>query len=136
MKFLKCKRAESFVGMLVAVIVIFTLIATFITMFPLFVVKTKVDTMAEQLTRVIELTGAAGAEYAAELAELKAGTGLDPTIQIDPIQEQYQLRERFSLTVTANAEVTIFVPASGDPLVITIPITKTVTGRSEVYFKP
>lgn len=136
MNFLKCKRAEGYVGMLVAVILIFTLIATFITMFPLFVVKTKVDTMAAQLTRVIELTGAAGAEYAAELAELKAATGLDPTVQIDPIQEQYQLRERFSLTVTAYAEVTIFVPVSGDPLVIPIPITKTVTGRSEVFFKP
>jgi hypothetical protein len=136
MKFLKDKRAESFVGLLLAVIVIFTLLATFITMFPLFITKTKVDTMAAQLTRVIELTGAAGTEYQTELTELRASTGLDPDIQIDPIQEYYQLRERFSVTVTVNADVTIFAPASGDPLVITIPITKTITGRSEVYFKP
>jgi hypothetical protein len=136
MKFLKDKRAESFIGLLLAVIVIFTLLATLITMFPLFITKTKVDTMAAQLTRVIELTGVAGADYQTELAELKTATGLDPDIQIDPIQEYYQLRERFSVTVTVNADVTIFAPASGDPLVITIPITKTVTGRSEVYVKP
>lgn len=136
MKFLKNKRAESLVGLLLAVIVIFTIIATFITMFPLFIVKTKVDTTAAQLTRVIELTGRAGTEYQTELAELEAATGLEPDIQIDPVEEIYQLRERFTVTVTVLADVTIFAPASGDPLVVTVPITKTVTGRSEVYFKP
>ena len=122
--------------MLVAMVLIFTLIATFITMFPLFVTKTKVDTIAAQLTRVIELTGAAGSEYSAELNELTASTGLDPAVTITPSKTQYQLREQFIVTVSVTAKVNIFTPAAGEPLAIDIPISKTVTGRSEVYFKP
>lgn len=136
MKFLKSTRGESFIPMLVAMVLIFTLIATFITMFPVFVTKTKVDTIAAQLTRAIELTGGAGSEYSAELSDLKASTGLDPAVTITPLKVQYQLREQFTVTVSVNAKVNIFTPAVGEPLAIDIPISKTVTGRSEVYFKP
>ncbi|HMM31331.1 MAG TPA: DUF4320 family protein [Clostridia bacterium] len=136
MIFLKNTRAESFITMIVAMFLIFTLIATFITMFPVFVTKTKVDTIAAQLTRAIELTGGAGSEYSAELADLKASTGLDPTVTISPSKTQYQLREQFTVTVSVSAKVNIFTPAAGEPLTIDIPISKTVTGRSEVFFKP
>jgi hypothetical protein len=136
MKFLKNTRGESFIPMLVAMILIFTLIATFITIFPVFVIKTKVDTIASQLTRVIELTGEAGSEYTAELGELRTATGLDPTVNVQPAAAQYQLREQFTVTVTVTAQVKIFTPAVGEPLTIDVPISKTMVGRSEVYFKP
>ena len=124
MKFLKDKRAETIITMIFVIVMVFTLIATFVTLFPLFVIKTEVDEMASQLTRVIELTGEAGSEYAGELADLRASTGLDPTVSVQPAAAQYQLREQFTVTVTANATVNIFTPAFGEPLSITVPITK------------
>ncbi|HWR19914.1 MAG TPA: DUF4320 family protein [Clostridia bacterium] len=136
MKFLKDKRAETIISTILLIVVFFTLVATFITIFPLFVTKTEVDTIAAQLTRVIELTGQAGSEYASELADLRTATGLDPTVSVHPAAEQYQLREQFTVTVTVNATINIFTPSFGEPLSISVPITKTVTGRSEVYFKP
>jgi hypothetical protein len=136
MKFLKDKRAETIVSTILLIVMVFTLIATFITIFPLFVTKTKVDEIAAQLTRVIELTGETGSEYESELADLRAVTGLDPTVSVRPSAEQYQLREQFSVTVTVNTTINIFTPSFGEPLSISVPITKTVTGRSEVYFKP
>ncbi|HWR18963.1 MAG TPA: DUF4320 family protein [Clostridia bacterium] len=136
MKFLRDKRAETIIATILLIVMVMTLIATFITIFPLFVIKTKVDEITAQLTRVIELTGETGSEYASELVELRTATGLDPTVSVQPATAQYQLREQFTVTVTANATVNIFTPAFGEPLSITVPITKSITGRSEVYFKP
>ena len=136
MKFLKDKRAETIITTILLIVMVFTLIATFITVFPLFVTKTKVDEIAAQLTRVIELTGETGSEYASELADLRAATSLDPTVSVQPSAEQYQLREQFDVTVSVNVSVNIFTPSFGEPFAISVPITKTVTGRSEVYFKP
>ena len=136
MKFLRDKRAETIIATILLIVMVMTLIATFITIFPLFVVKTKVDEIAAQLTRVIELTGETGSEYASELADLRSATGLDPDVSVQPAEEQYQLREQFTVTVSVNASVNIFTPSFGEPLAISVPISKTMTGRSEVYFKP
>ena len=132
------RRGDMYVELLVSLLVILSLIWGFVKFMPLYPIKQNVDYMANQLVRTIELTGEVGAEYYAELSRLKAATRLEPSISISTTyiaDTKIQLRERLSVTVSVVEKIEIFSPAFTDPVTIDVPVSKTVTGMSEVYWK-
>ena len=132
------RRAEGFVGTLVSFFVIMILVGGFIFLMPLFTAKQSVDYMASQLTRTIELTGEVGTEYYSELSRLKAESQLDPSVSVSATYisgNRIQLRDRLSVTVSTVVKIPILTPAFSDPVTIDVPVSKTVTGMSEVYWK-
>ena len=135
---LRDRRAEGFVGTLVNFLIIMTLVAGFIYLMPLFTTKQNVDYMASQLMRTIELSGEVGAEYQAELNRLKEQTKLYPSVSVSATyiaDNKIQLRERISITVSVVMKIPLLAPTFSDPVTIDVPVSKTVSGIGEVYWK-
>ncbi len=135
---LRERRAEGFVGTLVNFLIIMTLVAGFIYLMPLFTTKQNVDYMACQLMRTIELSGEVGAEYQAELNRMKEQTNLSPSVSVSATyvaDNKIQLRERISITVSVVMKIPLLTPTFSDPVTIDVPVSKTVSGISEVYWK-
>ena len=135
---LRDERGDAYVDLLIKLAVIMSLILCFMAVVPLFTVKMKVDYMARSLTRTIELSGQRGSDYSAELSRLKSETTLSPTVNISGSfsgDGKVQLRNPFSVTVTEQNTVKLVTPVFGPPITITVPISSTVSGRGEVYWK-
>ncbi len=127
-----------YVELAVSLLVILSLVWGFIKFMPLYPIKQNVDYMANQLVRTIELTGEVGTEYYAELSRLKAATRLEPSITVSAsyiADNKIQLRERLSVTVSVVERIEILSPAFSDPVTVDVPVSKTVAGMSEVYWK-
>ena len=132
------RRGDMYIELAVSLMVILSLVWGFIKFMPLYPIKQNVDYMANQLVRTIELTGEVGTEYYAELSRLKATTRLEPSINISATyiaDNKIQLRERLIVTVSVVEQIEIFSPAFTDPVTIDVPVSKTLTGMSEVYWK-
>lgn len=128
---------EGYLELIIIMVVSITLICSFIEIIPIFIKKQYLDYMAQSLARTIEITGSKGSIYDKELDRLKSETGLDPSIDIegDFIDDKLQLRERFTITLKDNVSVKIIEPSFAPPVEIKIPISRTITGISEVYWK-
>ena len=105
----------------------------------LFIRKQEVDYVARAVARQIERTGMAGRAAQDLVRALAAETGLDADVSwrgnFTGAQDKLQLRERFTVTVRYTARVKIVDPAFLDTVYLTVPISKTVSGVSEVYWK-
>ena len=135
---LRSRRGEGYVDLLITLAIVMSLILCFVAIAPIITTKLQVDQIASQLTRVIELTGEIGNEYDEELSRIKTSTGIDPTISINATTldgHKIQLRERFTLSVTVIKQIKLTDPTFGDGLTVDVPINKTLTGMSEVYWK-
>lgn len=138
LRLLRDKRGDAYVDLLIKLAVIMSLILCFMAVAPLFTVKLKVDYMARSLTRTIELSGQRGSEYGLELSRLESETMLSPGVNISgPFSGdgKLQLRDAFSITVTIPYSVKLATPIFGPPITLTVPISSTVSGRGEVYWK-
>lgn len=137
-RFLQDERGEGYVDVLIGMAILLSLLMCFVAMTPIFTQKLKLDQMANVLARTIELTGESGTQYHADYANLQELTGLSPSISLTGNffeGGKIQLREPFSLTLTDTVEVILLNPSFGTPVVLHIPIRKTVNGRGEVYHK-
>lgn len=132
------RRGGSYIELAVYLLVILSLVWGFVKLMPLYPTKQNIDFMANELVRTVELTGEVGSEYYSELSRLKAATNLEPAISISAsyiADNKIQLRDRITITVSIVERIEIFSPAFADPVTIDVPISKTVTGLSEVYWK-
>lgn len=131
------ERGVGYFDIIVIMMVVFSLIFCFVSLIPTFIVKQNLDYMTESLARVIEITGGCGGEYQDELARLKEQTGLKPEVILNGEfkNNKLQLRDKFELTLTGYVSIEIIKPTFAPPIEIKIPVSKTVTGISEVYWK-
>lgn len=126
---LKSKRGEGYIDVVVVVLVAMMVIAMAVKVYPVFVVKSDLNTFANELARVAEIEGRIGKETTAKKNELRASLGIDPTVNWST-SGNIGLNEEFSLVLTLPVDIGFFEFGS-------FPITLTVkaTGRSEVYHK-
>lgn len=136
-------RGESeYIGTMFSLIVIMCFVLSFVTLLPIFTTKTDVDYACQQAVRTIELTGKKGDEYNALVAELNTVFGEGKfTISVDGNfvnsggEEKIQLREKFTVNLSVPVGIPVITPAIGDPVVITVNVSKSLVGRSEIYWK-
>lgn len=126
---LKSKRGEGYIDVVVVVLVAMMVIAMAVKVYPVFVVKSDLNTFANELARVAEIEGRIGLETTAKKNELRASLGIDPTVSWS-ISGNIDLNEEFSLVLTLPVDIGFFEFGS-----FPITLTAKATGRSEVYHK-
>jgi len=126
---LKSKRGEGYIDVVVVVLVAMMVIAMAVKVYPVFVVKSDLNTFANELARVAEIEGRIGSETTAKKNELRASLGIDPTVNWST-SGNIGLNEEFSLVLTLHVDIGFFEFGS-----FPITLTAKATGRSEVYHK-
>ena len=132
-------RGSFYIDAAVALIALFAVSLSCLALPELFIRKQEVDYVARAVARQIERTGMAGAPAHEFVRALALETGLDADVawrgNFQGAQDKLQLRERFTVTVRYEVRVRIVDPAFLDTVYLSIPISKTVSGVSEVYWK-
>lgn len=126
---LKSKRGEGYIDVVVVVLIAMMVIAMAVKVYPVFVVKSDLNTFANELARVAEIEGRIGSETTAKKNELRASLGIDPTVNWSRTGN-IGLNEEFSLVLTLPVDIGFFEFGS-----FPITLTTKATGRSEVYHK-
>ena len=126
---LRSKRGEGYIDVVVVVLVAMMVIAMAVKVYPVFVVKSDLNTFANELARVAEIEGRIGSETTAKKNELRASLGIDPTVNWST-SGNIDLNEEFNLVLTLPVDIGFFEFGS-----FPITLTSKATGRSEVYHK-
>lgn len=94
----------------------------------------RVHSMAQELTRFIEVRGKNDAAVQAELARLTSASGLNVTCNIATTYLSHSQNIQYGDEITVTLRYTTQFGVGG---VLSVPITmhSTVSGRSEVYWK-
>jgi len=126
---LKSKRGEGYIDVVVVVLVAMMVIAMAVKVYPVFVVKSDLNTFANELARVAEIEGRIGSETTAKKNELRASLGIDPVVNWST-SGNIDLNEEFNVVLTLPVDIGFFEFGS-----FPITLTAKATGRSEVYHK-
>ena len=123
-------------------IVFMLLIATvfsFLTIPELLIKKQELDYIANAVTRRIERDGMAGVAVNRVISDLAEETGVTADITWSGAfcgaDSRIQIRDRFTVIARYTVRVRLFEPSFAGPVYLDIPIQKTLTGVSEVYWK-
>ena len=136
-KFIRDQTGEGYVDVAITVLIIFTLMASLMALFPIFTTQQSLNNTARQLARITEVSGSA-----ADAEEMIAAQkGLQPdtiewdTTWHDDTLKTIQLKTPFTVTVTKQVPIVIFRPALSAPIVVNITVSASASGIAEVYFK-
>jgi hypothetical protein len=139
-KFIRDQTAEGYIDVAITVLIVFTLMASLLALYPIFTAQQNLNQTAKYMARTVELYGKADDET---LASVTADGSLSEPDSIeldtewqDAAAKTIQLKTLFTVTVTKTVPIVILRPALGDPVVINVRITATAKGISEVYWKP
>jgi len=128
-KFLKSKRGEGYVDVIIGVFIIMIFVALAVNVFPVFIAKNQLDTFAVELVREAEIAGRIGSETTARTNQLKENLGINPTISWSRTGN-IQINNEVTLTLTLQYDIGFFNFGS-----FPITLTSKATGKSEVYWK-
>ena len=137
--FIRDQTGEGYIDVAITILIIFTLMASLMALFPIFTAQQSLNRTVEYMARTIELYGKADDETLQSVTE--NGNFVTPdsitveTTWEDPTQKTIQLKTLFVVTVTKTVPITILRPAMGEPFTINIRITASAQGISEVYWK-
>lgn len=136
----KQKKGAVMIWQIFEIILFCALIYTFISLWPVFIQKQNVDYIAKTLVRAVETNGRIDSSITDLQHELEDNFNLEldnvnwHTTYI-PGTNKIQIKSKFTLTVQDSATVRIMNPTFGEPLDIDIPLSKTFTGISQVFWK-
>jgi len=126
---LKSKKGEGYIDVVVVVLVVMMVIALGVKVYPVFSVKSDLNTFANELARVAEIEGRVGSETNSKKNELRSSLGIDPEV-VWSTTGNIDLNEDFSVVLTLPVDIGFFEFGS-----FPITLTSKATGRSEVYHK-
>jgi hypothetical protein len=136
-KFIRDQTGEGYVDVAITVLIIFTLMASLMALFPIFTSQQSLSNTARQLARTAEVTGSA--QEAQGVLETLPGAHPDSieweTTWLDQALMTMQLKTPFTVTVTKQVPIVIIRPALSNPVVINITVRASASGISEVYWK-
>lgn len=130
LKKLHSKCGEGYIDVTILVLCAMMVLALTVKVVPVFIVKSQLNTFANELCREAEIAGRVGSETSTRAQVLREKTGLDPTITWSKTGK-IQLNEE--ITVTASMQVDIGLFGVFDSFPITLQAK--ATGKSEVYWK-
>ena len=114
--FAKKKKGSIAIWQIFEIILFAALVYTFITLWPVFLQKQNVDYIAKTMVRAVETNGRIDSSITDLQHELENDFGVE-------------------LTVTDHATIRIMNHTFGDPLDINVPMSKTLVGVSQVFWK-
>ncbi len=138
-KFIRDQTGEGFVDVAITILIIFTLMASLLALYPIFTAQQSLNQTAKYMARTVELYGKADGETLQSV--MGDRTFLEPdnisveTVWKNAAEKTIQLKTPFTITVTKTISIIILRPALGDPVSIDVTITASAQGISEVYWK-
>ena len=136
-KFIRDHTGEAYVDVAITVLIIFTLMASLMALFPIFTTQQSLNNTARQLARTAEVTGSAqdAEDMLSTLSVLQPDTIEWDTTWQDESLKTIQLKTPFTVTVTKQVPIIILRPALSAPVAFNITISASASGISEVYWK-
>jgi hypothetical protein len=138
-KFTRDLTAEGYIDVAVTILIVFSLMASLMALFPIFTAQQSLNQTAKYMARTIELYGKADDETLQPV--ITDENFLTPdSVEIDTewndaAAKKIQIKTPFTVTVEKTVPIVIFRPALGNPVVINVRITAAARGVSEVYWK-
>lgn len=138
-RFIRDQTGEGYVDVAITILIIFTLMASLLALYPIFTAQQSLNQTAKYIARTVELYGRADDETLQSVTE--NGNYVEPdSISVNTeweneAEKTIQLKTQFTITVTKTVPIIILRPALGDPVVINVKITASAQGISEVYWK-
>jgi hypothetical protein len=141
LKYLKSESGETYVDLLIIVLVVVVLIAFLIQIPGPFIAYQNLSYMCRNVARAIETTGEVNSDILSLIIDLQETTSLTPAITYEGLSwsggtRKVQLRDRFAITMSIEYTINILSLKGEAAIKATIPITKKVNGIGEVYWKP
>ena len=135
LKTMKNKKAEGYIDVAVAVLVIAFVLILMISIWSMVTLKQDMTYMARELVEAATVSGRIGPEVEARFAELCAESSFAPTVSFsatyfDPITGKVQLGEVISVTLTTE----MILPGFGG-FELPFDVSVTQSGLSRVYWK-
>ncbi len=130
LKKLKNRRGEGYIDVAVLVLCAMLVIALAVKVFPVYIAKNQLDTLATELCREAEISGRVSSETTQRAQVLKEKTGFDSAITWSKTGK-IQLDQEFTVTVSIQKNIGMFEGFGSFP----ITLRAQATGKSEVYWK-
>ena len=128
-----------YVDAIIAFMLLIALVFSFLTIPELLIKKQELDYFANAIVRKIERDGMASGGIRQTVNELQAETGIAADVSwsgpFRGADAKLQIREKFTVTASYTVKIKLMDPSFGAPVFLEIPIKKTLTGVSEVYWK-
>ena len=138
-RLIRDQTGEGYIDVAVTVLILFTLMASIIVLFPLFTTQQSLNQTARYMARTVELYGKADdatLQFVTEDGDFIIPDSIEIETQWhNAADKTIQLKTRFTVTVVKTVPIVILRPALGDPIVIHVRITASANGISEVYHK-
>lgn len=137
--FIRDQTGEGFIDVAITILIVFTLMASLMALFPIFTAQMSLNQTAKYMARTVELYGKADDDTLQSITE--SGEFIEPdSISVETEWENasektIQLKTPFTITITKTLSIIIMRPAVGDPVAIDVCITASANGISEVYWK-
>lgn len=138
---LKSKSGEMYYEIIVKTLIVVVFLLTVINLYNVFIRYQNVNYVCKRVVRAIEVEGQVNGSIDSIFNQLNTQLGLNASYQVVNVSyfdasRKIQLRNTFTVRVTAHYDFEILNPVFGPPVVIRIPLTVDITGLSEVYWKP
>lgn len=135
MKGLRTKRAEGYVDVAVAVLVVSFLLVLLVSVFGLVSKKQDLRYMASELIDTATVSGSVGQEVQKRYAQLCEETGLHPSVNwiaayYDAATGKVQLGDVISVSLETETSILGF-----GGVLFPVKLTATASGLSEIYWK-
>ena len=129
LKKLRCNRGSGYIDVVVIVFSAMMVIALAVSVFPVYIAKSQLDTFAQDLCREAEICGRIGSETTSRELVLREKLGLTPQVEWSKTGN-IQLNEEFTVTLTDEHDI-----GFGGFGSFHVTIKAKAAGRSEVYHK-
>ena len=141
MKILK-KKASALYEIILKTLVFMTLIATAISFFGVFTMYLNLNYTARRVVREIEISGKVSTDTYALFDTMKSniniGDGATMSVTadyFDDAERKIQLRDVFTVECRSNYRIDVFTPIGGTPVGFDIPLSVSLAGMSEKFWK-
>ena len=128
-----------YLDIIIGLMIMMSVILSFLTLPELFIKKQEIDYMAKTIARRVEIEGELNSKVYDTIDSLVYESGFNPMIEWEGnfygLGNKLQIREKFKLKLSYGVRVKIIDPTFTNPLYLEIPLSKSVYGVSEVYWK-
>lgn len=137
-RFIRDQTGEGFVDVAITILIVFTLMASLMAIYPIFNAQMSLNQTAKYMARTVELYGKADDEILQSVTEdgvIEPDTVSIETEWENAAEKTIQLKTPFTITITKTVPIVIMRPALGDPVAINVCISGSANGISEVFWK-
>ena len=129
LKRIRDNRGSGYIDVVVIVLSAVLIIALAVSVYPVYVTKSQMDTFAQELCREAEICGRIGSETSSRELVLRERIGIAPEVEWSKTGN-VQLNEEFAVTLTLDYDI-----GFGGFGSFPVRLTSKAMGKSEVYHK-